>query len=167
MVSQLLLPAKEDVQDIVFGHLPVFALHLEGQVLFERGSTLLSIGLRSNINQPGPEALYQINFKRWTSASPRSSGQELLPGAAALSVGQSDGTAPPLSLVPPIFVHAMTLAIAPGVLAIIIRPVMDSALDMRFLGQGIASLPDSLPGAPSNMSDGGSHSSFQGASPGS
>ena len=40
-------------------------------------------------------------------------------------------------------------------------------LDVRFLGQGIASLPDSLPGAPSNMSDAGSRSSFQGASPGS
>src|SRR5271165_916037 len=42
-----------------------------------------------------------------------------------------------------------------------------SALDVRFLGQGIASLPDGLPGAPSNMSDAGSRSSFQGASPGS
>src|SRR5271166_6411487 len=39
-----------------------------------------------------------------------------------------------------------------------------NALDVRFLG--IASLPDSLPGAPSNMSDAGSRSSFQGASPG-
>jgi hypothetical protein len=40
-------------------------------------------------------------------------------------------------------------------------------LDVWFLGQGMASLPDSLPGAPSNMSDAGSRSSFQGASPGS
>ena len=47
-------------------------------------------------------------------------------------------------------------------LAALQRPLI-----VRFLRQGIASLPDSLPDAPSNMSDAGSRSSFQGASPGS
>jgi hypothetical protein len=40
-------------------------------------------------------------------------------------------------------------------------------LNLRLLGQGIASLPGSPSGARSNMSDAGSRSSFQGASPGS
>ena len=40
-------------------------------------------------------------------------------------------------------------------------------LNLRFLGQGIVSLPGSPSGARSSMSDAGSRSSFQGASPGS
>jgi hypothetical protein len=65
VVSQLLLPAKEDVQDIVFGHLPVFALPLEGQVLFERGSTLHPSGfeVKTSTNLV-PEALNQSICKR-------------------------------------------------------------------------------------------------------
>jgi hypothetical protein len=57
------------------------------QILRERNRPFSQLVLRLNIKQPDPEALDQIISKR-TSSQRRSSGHKLLPGAAALSVGQ-------------------------------------------------------------------------------
>ena len=114
---------KEHVPDNLLARCPVFAF-ADTQILRERNRPFSELVLRSNINQPGAEALNQIISKTGTSAWPIFSEHKLLTGASALSVGQSYWTAPSLPLVPPIFVHATTLAIAPGVLAIITRPVL-------------------------------------------
>ena len=54
---------KEDVQDNLLARCTVFAF-ADTQISSRTQSTLLSIGLRLNINQPGPEALNQIISKR-------------------------------------------------------------------------------------------------------
>jgi hypothetical protein len=54
-------------------------------------STFSQLILGSNINQPGPEALNQIIFKRGHPASPRSSGQELLRAQQHCRLGSPKG----------------------------------------------------------------------------
>jgi hypothetical protein len=69
------------------------------QILRERNRPFSQLVLRLNIKQPDPEALDQIISKR-TSSQRRSSGQKLLPGAAALSVGLSVGQPTAISGLP-------------------------------------------------------------------
>ena len=65
-----MLPAKEDVQDILLVRSPVFALAFGVQTLRERNRAFAQLVLRLNINQPGPQALYQIISKRGHLPSP-------------------------------------------------------------------------------------------------
>jgi hypothetical protein len=59
----------EDVPDNLLARCPVFAF-ADTQILRERNRPFSHLVLRLNINQPGPEALYQIICKRGHQPGP-------------------------------------------------------------------------------------------------